>query len=331
MEEIGYSPVIWYGEVSQVSRIHEKARFLWDKAMNSQRNIRCSSLRLWVLSATVIASCIVPEAGAQNSPGPPISASPQLPSPSRQPSTIQNNPQSTRPEITIPAGTILPVRLAALSSSKRKTGELIKATIMQDVPLANGATIRTGTRVLGHVADVTPATPGNKATLALVFDTVVQHGQSIPIVTNLRALASALEVESAQTPKTGPGESDVYDWLSTTQVGGDVVYGKWGQVTNGAGVVVGRSVNNGVLVQVSAKIGTACRGAIEGNDRPQALWVFSSDACGAYGFPHLTISHAGRTEPMGEIVLTSDEGPVKIRSGSGMLLRVEGRSHHLPR
>src|ERR1700756_13214 len=93
-------------------------------------------------------------------------------------------------------------------------------------------------------------------------------------------LASALEVEFAQTPPIGPGESDVYDWLSTTQVGGDVVYGKWGQVTNGAGVVVGRSVNNGVLVQVTAKIGTACRGAIEGNDRLQALWVFSSDACG---------------------------------------------------
>ncbi len=77
-----------------------------------------------------------------------------------------------------------------------------------------------------------------------------------------------------------------------------------------------------VLVHVSAKPGSPCRGDIEGNDRPQALWVFSSDACGVYDFTDLTILHAGRTSPIGQITLASDHGDMNVRAGSGMLLRV---------
>ncbi len=156
----------------------------------------------------------------------------------------------------------------------------------------------------------------------LKFDTVVQGKESVLVLTNLRAMASTLEVEFAQTPTTGAGESDVYDWLPTVQVGGEVVYGKGGEVTNG-NRVVGRSTYDGVLAEVNASEDAKCRGPIDGNDRPRAFWVFSSDACGAYGFPYLTISHAGRTDPRGEITLVSELGPVKIRSGSGMLLRVQ--------
>jgi hypothetical protein len=113
----------------------------------------------------------------------------------------------------------------------------------------------------------------------------------------------------------------VYDWLPTRQIGDEVVYGRGGPVARGT-QIVGRSVNDGVLVQASAEPGGGCRGEVAGNNSPQALWVFSSDACGVYGFSHLRISHAGRTNPVGEIVLRSDNGPIKIRGGSGALLRV---------
>ena len=85
---------------------------------------------------------------------------------------------------------------------------------------------------------------------------------------------------------------------------------------------VGEPVYHGVLSHVSAKAGATCHGSIDGNDRPQALWVFSSDACGAYDFPDLAIVHAGRSNPVGEITLSSDHGDVNVRAGSGMLLRV---------
>jgi hypothetical protein len=229
-------------------------------------------------------------------------------------------------DVSIPAGTILPVRLGSLSSEKSKKGEVIKARIMQDVPLGNGSKLRAGSSILGRVIDVTSAASGNKAELAIEFDSVLSGKERIPVVTHLRAIASTLEIEFAQVPTTGPGIGDVFDWLPTTQVGGEVVYGKGGEVTNGDRVV-GRSVNDGVLARVDPKEGTRCSGPVE-NDRLQAFWVFSSDACGTYGFPSLVISHTGRTDPQGEIVLVSERGPVKIRSGSGMLLRVLPTHHY---
>jgi hypothetical protein len=225
-------------------------------------------------------------------------------------------------QLEIPSGTIIPIRLGALSSEKSKPGDSIKARIMQDVPLGNGSKLRAGSKVLGRIIAVTPATLGTKASLTLKFDTVAQGKESVAVLTNLRAMASTLEVESAQTPTTGPGESDVYDWLPTVQVGGEVVYGKGGEVYHGDRVV-GRATYDGVLAEVNANADANCRGPIEGNERPQAFWVFSSDACGTYGLPYLMISHSGRTDPRGEITLVSALGPVRIRSGSGMLLRVQ--------
>lgn len=238
--------------------------------------------------------------------------------------TATANSKAANRELTIPPGTILPVRLDSLSSEKTKKGDVIKARVMQDVPLGNGSKLRAGSTVVGRVIDVSPAKFGQNASLTITFDTIVSGKESIPIITHIRAIASTLEVEYAQVPPIGPSESDVYDWLTTVQIGGEVVYGKGGEVYNG-GRVVGRSVYDGVLAQVNAQAGTKCSGPVDGNDQLQAFWVFSSDACGTYGFPDLAISHTGRTDPQGEIVLVSLQGAIKIRSGSGMLLRVQAR------
>jgi hypothetical protein len=289
------------------------------------KSIRGTSLsqQLFLFLAILIAGSLLAGADVDGKASNLTLPTPQLSPADAESESASPRPKSPNQEAIISPGTILPVRLASLSSEKSKKGALIKARIMQDVPLGNGSKLRAGTSVLGRVVDVHSVTSGGKAALTIKFDTVVRGKEEIPVITHLRALASTLEVEFAQIPPIGPGESDVYDWLPTTQVGGEVVYGKWGgEVTNGA-LVVGRSVNNGILAQVNSKEGTRCRGPVEGNDRLQAFWVFSSDACGAYGFPGLTISHAGRTNPRGEIVLVSERGPVKIRSGSGMLLRVQ--------
>jgi hypothetical protein len=195
---------------------------------------------------------------------------------------------------------------------------------MQDVPLPHGARIRAGSKVIGHIVEVTRATGSERSRVSVQFDKLTSSDQTISITTNLRAIAGFMRIIEAQTPPIGPGESDVYGWLTTVQVGGDVVYGEGGVVTAGenASEVVGKSVDGGVLGQVKAKEGTKCRGAICGNDSPQALWVFSSDACGTYGLEHISIAHAGRTDPTGVIVLTSDGGNLKIPGGAGMLLRV---------
>jgi hypothetical protein len=77
-----------------------------------------------------------------------------------------------------------------------------------------------------------------------------------------------------------------------------------------------------VFVKLTENPDGQCRGPIGGNDRPQAVWLFSADACGLYGFANLEIRRTGRTEPTGEIMLESKKGAVQIRTGSAALLRV---------
>ena len=228
---------------------------------------------------------------------------------------------------TIPAGTILPVALnSSLNSRKVKPGHVITARVMQDVPLLPGSKIREGAKVIGHVVDVKPANGASGAQMSFRFDTLVVSKQRIAINTNLRALASMMAVEDAQIPESGPDRGTPESVWTTDQIGGEVVYRGGGPVANGLQFVGEPTSAHGVLVHVSGKPGTKCRGEVDGNDRLQALWVFSSDACGAYDFADLEIAHAGRTNPVGEITLKSGKGDLNLRGGSGMLLRVNNKT-----
>ncbi len=222
----------------------------------------------------------------------------------------------------IPAGTILPVALnSSLNMRKVKAGQVIAARVMQDVPLSPGSTIHAGAKVTGHVIAVKPANGAGGAQMSFRFDTLVFSKRQLPIITNLRALASMMAVEAAQLPEAGPDRGTSQNAWTTDQIGGEVVYRGGGPVADGLRTV-GKPTTDGVLVHVSGKPGTECRGEIDGNDRLQALWVFSSDACGIYDLPDLAIIHAGRSNPVGEITLGSSKGDLKLQGGSGMLLRV---------
>jgi len=221
----------------------------------------------------------------------------------------------------------LPVRLnSTISSAKSKPGQVITGRVMQDVFSASGEKIRQGSKLEGHIIEVTPSAPGTPAHISLQFDKLTIAGHTIAVSTDLRAIAGFMQILEAQVPTSGPGEGDVYDWLTTTQIGGDVVYGRGGSVgaSDNANLIVGKSVPGGVVGQVRAKQGTKCRGTIDGNNASQSLWLFSSDACGTYGLDHISIRHAGRTSPTGVIVLSSDGRILKIPAGAGMLLRVTG-------
>jgi len=225
----------------------------------------------------------------------------------------------------IPLGTALPAMLnSTLDARKGKPGRKISARIMQDVPLPNGGRIPAGARIFGHILHMSPSATSDSG-LVLKFDQLVWHGHTAPLTTNLRAIASMAEVFDAQLPTNNFDEygTSVADW-TTIQVGGDVVYRGNGQVIAEDNQVVGRATIGGdVTAKLTAVSDRGCRGTIDGNDREQALWVFSTTACGTYGFRDLKIAHAGRTDPVGEIALESATN-VLVRSGSGLLLRVDG-------
>jgi hypothetical protein len=224
----------------------------------------------------------------------------------------------------IPGGTILPVILrSGFSLDKVKPGQLLHGEIAQEVPLGNGAKIRKGAKVEGHVVEVTAASNGAGNTAKIQFDKVNIAGQWTLVVTDLRAIAGFMTVIDAGVPIEAPTEGSPYNWLPKEQIGGDVDYGVDGPVRSADdSKLVGKFLGNGVLGQVSATEGSKCRGPVDNNNNPQALWVFSSAACGVYGIEHLRVEHAGRTDPLGTIVLVSDARNLKLRDGDGLLLRV---------
>ncbi len=229
----------------------------------------------------------------------------------------------------IPSGTILPVRLRTnISSEKSKVGQIVVGRIAQDVPLPDGSNIRAGSKVEGRIVEVTPVGSASGPRISIQFEKVYSQGKAIPVTTNLRAMAGFMEVMQTGVPEEGASEGTPSNWWTTTQVGGDSVYGVGGPVMSAqdSSEVVGWSVNGGVLSVVSAKEGTKCRGPVAGNKSHQALWVFSSDACGMYGMEHIQIVHAGRTHPVGIISLASDSSKIKIPNGTAMLLRVNAVS-----
>ena len=231
----------------------------------------------------------------------------------------------------IPAGTIIPVMLrTTLNAKKAKVGQKLGARVMQDVPLSSEKRIRAGTKLLGHVVEVMRQGANSGSRIVLTFDRLMVHGASVPVTTSLRSLASMMEVFDAQLPTTSIDDrgTSQSDWV-TMQIGGDVVYRGAGIVMS-HGEVVGKPTDAGeVTAKLIASRDGGCGGAIVENEQAQALWLFSPSACGAYGFEDLKISHAGRHDPLGQIVLESDRN-VNVPAGSGLLLRVATPPKHSP-
>ncbi len=219
-----------------------------------------------------------------------------------------------------PVGTILPVTLdRTLNVNKAYAGQEIRAEVMQNIP---GTVIRRRDHVLGHVVKVTSSKNG-PSTLEIRFDAVQVRDRRIPLRTNLRALASFIEVQDAQIPEEMASRGITPEVATTQQIGGDQVYRGGGPVTAG-NMTVGEPTAYGVLARPRVQPGLSCRGVIADNSLPQALWLFSTDACGVYGLSNIRIEHAGRTDPAGNIILASDRGKLNLEGGTGLLLRVNG-------
>jgi hypothetical protein len=223
------------------------------------------------------------------------------------------------PQQSISEGTILPVRLDSALGSASNPGGRLTATVMQNVPLPEGASIRAGTKLIGHVTSVRRANVTAPSEVSFRFDEIALPKRAVPITAYLRAIAGFVEVYEAQIPATGSDRGTSPNVYVTQQIGGDIVYRGGGPVEED-GKTVGQPVYDGVLTWVQSNA-TACSDGLD-NSRMQAMWVFSADACGTYGLPGISIAHAGRSNPVGEVTLRSDKAQLKVSSGAGLLLRV---------
>jgi hypothetical protein len=220
----------------------------------------------------------------------------------------------------LPPGTVVPIQLSTgLNANKDDIGKKIKGKVMQEVLLTAGDKIKEGARVTGHVVRTMKRGPSGSS-IIVQFDVIQNGDRTIPLTVSLLAVASASSVDQAQTPINATSNIDPTTQWVTRQVGGDIVRRGWGKAGSSNGVL-GRWVGGtSVIIKLTPNPDAGCP-EIVGYDREQAVWVFSSAACGTYGLSDAKITHSGATAPIGEISLSSDEN-IAIRAGSGWLLMV---------
>jgi hypothetical protein len=216
----------------------------------------------------------------------------------------------------LPFGTAIPIMLnSTLKSKDSKAGERIEGRLMQEVLLPSGAKIKSGSHVTGHV--IADELAGSVWRITVMFDGLQDRGRTIPLKVGLRAMAASESVFQAKTPiDSASTYESSYGW-TTKQVGGDVVFRGRGYIASPDGKV-GRWNGSGAWGKLTPA-GDCMAGDSTGQE--QALWVFSTTACGVYGFKDLKLAQAGTTEPVGQITLESAK-EILIRDGSGWLLLV---------
>jgi hypothetical protein len=211
-----------------------------------------------------------------------------------------------------PVGTVLPVMLDTTINTDTKPGAELRARIMQDVPLPGGGKIPVDSKLTGHVVSIA------WREVVLQFDSVKVKGETIPIAASLRAIAGPLEVEAAQTP-SATAERGPSPWEGNSiQIGGEVAYRDANLVADKK--VVGKALAGGGALGALRPSPRGC----EGDPQIQALWVFSTTACGVYSKDDYEIQHAGDKDPLGRIVLHA-KYEILVRRGSGLMLRVVER------
>lgn len=227
---------------------------------------------------------------------------------------------------TIPPGTIIPVELQnSIDSQKSRVGQAVIARVAQELPL-EGRVIRGRIKVLGEITDV--KRDSGQAVVGLRFDRIELGHNKIPITTELRAIASFIAIQDAETPTDAPHDMLNSQYGRTTvQIGGDVVYHPSGPVQSRTGEIVGTPICGiaecGVLDRVESTPGPKCAGAVAADTHPQAMWVFSADACGVYGLIGLRFQNGSTISQDGQIAFSSDKR-VKLPSGTALLLTVTG-------
>jgi hypothetical protein len=153
--------------------------------------------------------------------------------------------------------------------------------------------------------------------ITVMFDSLHDQGHTIPLNVGLRAMAASESVFQAKTPiDSASTYESSYGW-TTKQVGGDVVFRGRGYIASPDGKV-GRWNGTGAWGKLTSA--GDCL-ATDVNEQEQALWVFSTTACGLYGFENLKLAQRGSSPPVGQIALESTK-EILVRDGSGWLLLV---------
>lgn len=219
-----------------------------------------------------------------------------------------------------PVGTAFPVVFThTINAADAKMGDTVTTKTTQVVILPTGDRIPQGSELIGTIVESHPHSPNEPSELAIRFETLLSAGSKSAIRVRLRAMASFVDSYSARSALV---QYDTPDNSLYSQVGGDT-YFPYDAVHSPRGAVVGKATRDGIFVKLA-------RTTAESNDRImcdetdtlQAVGIFSSSACGLYGFGDFFLDEAG-TSGDGVIRFHADQHSAKIARGTVALLQVQ--------
>lgn len=156
--------------------------------IETSRSIAAAALALWL----PLAACGT--AGSDDAQA--DAAGEQSAATGAEPSFFQRVFRSAPEPVTVPAGTLVPVRfLDTLSSHESVVGQAFQAEVVQDIAIDGKTVIPAGARILGTVTEAQPPTIGGRARLSLDFDTLDIDGASYAIT------AAFAQRGKSETPK----------------------------------------------------------------------------------------------------------------------------------
>lgn len=220
----------------------------------------------------------------------------------------------------VPVGTAFPVVFShTINTADAKIGDTITTKTTQVVILPSGERIPRGSELIGEIVASRPRSSDEPSQLGIRFETLLSAGSKSAIRVRLRAMASfadSYSSRSALVPYDTPDNS-LY-----SQVGGDTFF-PYDAVHSPRGTVVGKATRDGIFVKLA-------RTSAESNDQImcdetdtlQSVGIFSSGACGLYGFGDFFLDEAG-TKPDGVIRFHAERHSVKIGRGTLALLQVQ--------
>ena len=198
----------------------------------------------------------------------------------------------------------------SVDAKKAKVGDLVKATITQDVLSHGKIVIRRGSKLVGHVTQTKIRSKEDRESrLGVVFDrAVLRHGGEIDLSAAVRALAPGVRMSSVDRPDpmgAPPG--------SAMGSGGAPMPISSGPASKSSGSGPPPSAMN-----QAARAAMQSGAATSGN--AQEYGVMGGGSRGVFGLPGLRLSAesgAGR-----ESIISSITHNVKLDSGTQMVIQV---------
>lgn len=222
----------------------------------------------------------------------------------------------------LPDGTAIPIVFThTINARREKQGDKVTAKTMQVIFYGSSQSIAKGSLVVGHVVGASYTGKDQPSAVTIQFDRIVAKQNAISICVAARAMANTIDAYNASMESTS---LDTSPSMGTTLIGGDHVRPGSKQVYAIDGDDVGISNRFGIFsrLEPGEPHGNSTPAACSGVSTLQSVAIFSSRACGLYGFPDIHMSLTGNTTPHGEIELQSDHNEVEIHAGSAALLQV---------